>query len=60
MSSGGPHDVNLPSDDEALAKTNAINVKDAIRSEVASGGMPRDGTLTEDERAKVIDWVDSL
>jgi hypothetical protein len=43
-----------------LAKTNAINIKDEIRSEVASGGMPKDGTLTEDERAKVIEWVDSL
>ena len=59
-SSGGADGINIPSDDEATAKTNAIQFKDRIRSEVASGGMPKGDTLTEDERAKVTDWVDSL
>jgi hypothetical protein len=58
--SGGEAGLNLPSNDEAAAKTNATAKKDLIRSEVSSGRMPEDSPLTQAEKLMVTDWIDSL
>jgi len=59
-SSGGPGGLSLPSDDENTSKANAEALKDNIRSEISSGGMPKDSTLSTEDRAKITDWIDSL
>ncbi len=59
-SSDAPDGINLPSDDEATTKTNAIAHKSKIRNEVSSGGMPKDSTLSAVDRAKITDWIDAL
>jgi hypothetical protein len=59
-SSGGPGGLSLPSDDESTSKANAEALKDDIHTEISSGGMPKDSTLSTEDRAKITDWIDSL
>ncbi len=58
--SSGSGGLSLPSDDEALSKSNATSFSNRIRSAVSSGEMPVGGTLSSADRKKVLDWIDSL
>ena len=43
-----------------LAKPYLNTRKNDIHTEISSGGMPKDSTLSTEDRAKITDWIDSL